>query len=287
MPIVDIFCFLDDFCKLFHEYESKSQIGTKRKKTREPQLALSEIMTIVVLFHRSGFKTFKEYYQACILGYCRCYFPKAVTYHRFVELMPRAFMPLVVLSQALKGKETGKYFVDSAKLSVCHNLRINRHKVFKGIASRGKTSTGWFFGFKLHFIINDKGEIMKFALTPGNTHDTKTVPEMAKALKGWLFGDKGYLSESLSETLRQQGLLLFTRVRKNMKEKIMTPLQEFYLSRRGLIETVIDQLKAICSIEHSRHRSPKNFLVNFVSSLIAYACKHKKPSLNFSEVIPN
>lgn len=287
MPIVDIFCLIDDFCKHFHAYESNIQIGPKRKKTREPQLTLSEIMTIVVLFHRSGFKTFKEYYQEWVLGYGRSYFPKAVTYHRFVELMPRAFMPLVVLSQALKGKETGKYFVDSAKLSVCHNLRINRHKVFKGLASRGKTSTGWFFGFKLHFIINDKGEIMSFALTPGHTHDTKTVKQMAQALKGWIFGDKGYLSQSLSETLEQQGLLLFTRVRKNMEEKLMTPLQKLYLSRRGLIETVIDQLKAICSMEHSRHRSPNNFLVNFVSSLIAYTCKYKKPSLNFSLLIPN
>ena len=195
-------------------------------------------------------------------------------------------MPLCVLSQALRGKRTGRYFVDSSKLQVCHNLRIWDHKVFKGLAQRGKTSTGWFFGFKLHLIINEKGEIVQFCLSPGNVHDSKMVQKMAQGLTGWLFGDKGYLSQSLSDSLLQQGLSLFTKVRKNMKPKVLSSLQKFYLSKRSLIETVIDQLKAICSIDHSRHRSPQNFLVNFLSALIAYTFKFKKPSLKL-DLIPN
>ena len=286
MPLEAIFCLIDDFCKYFETQSQFVEIGKVRKKTRVPEMSLSEMMTIVVLFHLSGYKTFKDYYNFHILGHFRGCFPRALSYNRFVELMPRTFMPLLVLSQAIRGKRTGKYFVDSSKLQVCHNLRIWDHKVFKGLAKRGKTSTGWFFGFKLHLIINDKGEIVQFCLSPGNTHDSKVVQKMAQGLEGWLFGDKGYLSQSLSDSLLQQGLLLITKVRKNMKPKLLSSLQKFYLSKRALVETVIDQLKAICSVEHSRHRSPQNFLVNILGALIAYSCKFKKPSLKL-DLIPN
>jgi hypothetical protein len=287
VPLEEIFCLIDDFCKYFERHSQFVEIGRARKKTRVPEMSLSEMMTIVVLFHMSGFKTFKHYYNSHILGHFRGCFPKAISYNRFIALMPRTFMPLLVLSQAVRGKRTGKYFVDSSKLQVCHNLRIWNHKVFKGLAQRGKTSTGWFFGFKLHLILNERGEIVQFCLSPGNVHDSKMVQKMAKGLEGWLFGDKGYLSQPLSDSLAKQGLSLFTKTRKNMKPKTLSSLQKFYLSKRSLIETVIDQLKAICSIDHSRHRSPQNFLVNFLSSLLAYTFKFKKPSLNLSNLIQN
>ncbi len=198
IPLTEIFCLIDDFCKLFEAEQSKILLsGKKRRRGKSCRMTLSEIMTILVMFHFSHYRTFKDFYLNCILVHHKCDFPKALSYNRFVELMPRAFMPLYVLISVLSGEETGRYYVDSTKLPACHNLRIYRNKVFKDYAKRGKTSTGWFFGFKLHLIFNDKGQLMSFKLTPGNVDDRATVTEMVKNLKGLLFGDRGYISQKL------------------------------------------------------------------------------------------
>lgn len=245
---------------------------------------LSEIMTILVMFQLSHYKCFKDFYINSIQEIYQKEFPKLLSYNRFVELMPSAFMPLLVLIHSLKGKETGKYFTDSTKLAVCHNLRINRNKVFKDCAKRGKTSTGWFFGFKLHLIINDKGEIMNFTMTSGNVHDTKVVETLTDKLKGWLFGDRGYVSKSLQESLKKQGLELITTLKKNMQKQILDPLKKHYLKQRGIVETVIDQLKNLMTIDHTRHRSVMNMQVNVLSGLLAYIFKPKKPSVGFKKL---
>jgi hypothetical protein len=106
-------------------------------------------MTILILFQFSHFRTFKDFYYSCLIPYYKSAFPKLVSYNRFLELIPYAIMPMIILLLNIPGKKTGKYFTDSTKLSVCDNLRINRHKVFEGFAKRGKTSTGWFFGFSV------------------------------------------------------------------------------------------------------------------------------------------
>ena len=185
-------------------------------------------------------------------------------------------MPLTMILLGLTGLKTGKYYVDSTKLPVCHNLRIARNKVFKNCAKRGKTSTGWFFGFKLHLIINDQGELMSFALTSGNVDDRTPVLEMVKKLQGWLFGDRGYISGKLFEQLNKMGVELITRVKKNMKEKFIDPIKQQFLNQRGIIETIIDQLKNILHIDHTRHRSAINMQVNVLSGLLAYIFKPKK-----------
>ena len=94
-----------------------------------------------------------------------------------------------------KGEITGISFFDSTSIKVCHNKRISRNKVFKGLAKLGKTTTGWFYGFKLHLVINDKGEILAFQLTPGNVSDVSMLETLSSGLWGKLFGDKGYISE--------------------------------------------------------------------------------------------
>ena len=126
---------------------------------------------------------------------------------------------------------------------------------------------GWYFGFKLHLINNDHGELLALALTPGNTDDRKPVPDMTQNLVGKLFGDRGYISQALFESLFERGLELITKRRKNMKNALVPLLDKILLRKRPIIETVNDQLKNICQIEHSRHRSPFNFLVNLVSGL--------------------
>ena len=193
--------------------------------------------------------------------------------------MPRALYALLHLMVTLQGKPTGISFVDSTPVVVCHNKRISRNKVFGDLAARGKSTMGWFYGFKLHFVINDKGEILSFNLTKGNVDDRKPLPKLARKLFGKLFGDRGYISKDLVAMLRDLGVTLITSVKSNMKNKLMPYLDKILLRKRFLIETINDQLKNEMQIEHTRHRSPINFLVNLVSGLIAYTLKPKKPSL--------
>ena len=278
--LTDIFCQIDDFC---NNFDSKFQHfflnNPNKKRCKRCTISLSEIMTIVILFHMSGYRTFKDFYLVSVCKDLRPYFPKLLSYTRFVQVMEYALMPLTIFLNGIKGKETGIYYVDSTPLEVCHIRREKRHKVFKGLATKGKSSMGWFFGFKLHLVINNLGEIMACTLTKANTDDRKPVPNLVKMLEGWLFGDKGYLGQEFWEKLKADSIELFTKVKKNMKEKFLAPMQSFYLSKRGLIETVNDQLKNICQIEHTRHRKPSNAFVNLISGLIAYAFKPRKPSI--------
>lgn len=282
IPLEEIFCVIDDFCKYFEQEHSRYLLfNPKRKRKKDCQMSLSEVMTILVMFHYSHYRTFKDFYLNCILLRHKREFPKTVSYNRFVELMPMTFMPFVVFISALTGEKTGKYYIDSTKLPVCHNLRIYRHKVFKDVAKRGKTSTGWFFGFKLHLIFNDKGELMNFQLTSGNVDDRAVVEEMVKNLKGWLFGDRGYISQKLKDSLINKEVELITKVKKNMKEIFIEPIRKYYLEKRGMIETIIDQLKNLLHIDHSRHRSVMNFQINVLGGILAYIFKPRKVSVPF------
>lgn len=283
VPLEEVFCVIDDFCKHFEsEIKGKMLATPNRRRNRLCAMSLSEVMTIMILFQMSHYRTFKDFYKDCLSTRFKREFPKLLSYNRLVELMPWAAMPLYVLANSLTGAQTERYYIDSTKIEVCDNLRIRSHKVFKGIAKRGKTSTGWFFGFKLHLVINHKGELMSFKLTSGNIDDRAVVAKMCDTLKGWLFGDKGYLSGKLTRILKEQGIDLITKSKKNMKQPIMTKAQKQWLDKRGVIESVIDQLKSLLHIQHTRHRSPSNFLTNLFAGIVAYIFKPKKPSVSFA-----
>jgi hypothetical protein len=281
--LTELFCDVDDFCQEFLPVWRKQLLSTGEvQRQRNRSLSVSEIMTILIHFHQSHYRDFKAYYTDYVLERLRREFPSLVSYTRFVEFIPSVLIPLCVYlrSQCL-AKCTGISFIDSTSLAVCKNPRIHSHKVFSGLAERGKTSTGWFFGFKLHLIFNDRGELLNLMLTPGNVDDRKPVPRMVRKLFGKLFGDKGYLSKKLSEDLlRTFQVQLVTGIRSNMKNVLMPLMDKLLLRKRAITETIIDQLKNISQIEHSRHRSPVNFLVNLICGLIAYCHQPKKPSLN-------
>lgn len=286
IPLVEIFCFIDDFCKYFEKLAAGTRLSNpKRKRNRRFRMSLSEIMTILVLFHLSHYRTLKDFYLDYVLYHLKSYFPGLVSYTRFVELMKQAVMPLGILLNCCKGKKTGIYYIDSTKLQVCNNLRISRNQVFKGIARRGKTSTGWFFGFKLHLVLNDQGEIMSFLLTSGNRDDRAVVEKLTQALQGLLIGDRGYIGKALKKSLEKRGLELITHVRKGMKKQILPPLKQWLLSTRNIIETVIGQLKECCHIQHTRHRSPDNFLANLFAGLFAYVLKPNKVNVSWKNRI--
>ena len=197
--------------------------------------------------------------------------------------MPQALIPLCFYLQTRKGQTVGVAFIDSLPLAVCHNRRIPSHKVFAEVAERGKSSVDWFYGFKLHLIVNAQGERLAFHLTPGNVDDRKPVVKLARGLYGKLFGDRGYISAPLTQLLFEQGLHLITRLRKNMKNHLMHLSDKLLVRKRVIIESIIDQLKNISQIEHSRHRSPINFVVHLIAGLIAYSHQEKKPGLHLDK----
>jgi hypothetical protein len=279
MNILPLFCDIDDFCLLFEPHWQARLLDT-RQRQRASTLCLSEVMTIIVLFHASSYRNFKAYYTEQVMKHYAGAFPRLVSYNRFVELMPSALVPLCGYLQTRKGECSGISFVDSTSLKVCHNRRIRSHKVFSGCARRGKTSVDWFYGFKLHLVINDRGELLSLRLTPGNTDDRQPVPELVKGLFGKLFGDKGYISQTLFETLYDDGVQLVTRLKTKMKNRLLSMFDKIMLRKRAVIESVVDQLKNISNIEHSRHRSVANCFVNLVAGLVAYTWREKKPSLN-------
>lgn len=278
--LTELYCTVDDFWKSFKTEWEKHLIDSGKPKTGpEPELSVAESMTIVILFHQSNYRTFKHFY-AFLCCHHKKEFPKLISYSRFVYLMKNLFVPLFAYLLQRQGTITGIAFIDSTSISVCKNKRIRRNKVFRGLAKRGKTTTGWFYGFKLHLIINDKGEILAFQVTPGNVSDVSVVESLSKGIFGKLFGDKGYISSELGKSLFKRGLELFTSVRANMKQKLLSMKNKLLLRKRSLIETVNDQLKNISQIEHSRHREIGNFLVNLLSGVIAYTHQTKKPSLH-------
>src|SRR3954451_2545875 len=283
MDIVTIFCDIDAFCQsLLAREPPQLPAHSGSKKRRASSLSLSEVMTILLWVHSSHYRTFKHYYLDSVLSAKRAEFPGLPSYTRFVELIPLTLLPLCAYLQTRKGQPTGIQFIDSLPIRVCHNRRIPSHKVFAGLAQRGKGSMGWFYGFKLHLIINERGEVLGLTLTPGNTDDRRPVVKLVRQLWGKLFGDRGYIGQELFEQLWTGGLQLITKLKRNMKNKLMPVLDKLLLRKRALIECVNDQLKNISQIEHTRHRSAANGIINMLAAVAAYTFQPKKPALDLS-----
>lgn len=280
IKLTELFINVDDFCKEFMPEWQKFLLKLgKIKRQRKNKLSTSEIITIAIHFHQSNFRNFKNYYQIYVQKFLTKYFPNLLSYSRFLQILKGAFIPLTMFVKTMKSKETGIYFVDSTLLKVCDIRREKSHKTFKGLAKKSRSTTGWFFGFKLHLIINDYGEIMNFQITKGNVDDRKPVYDLVQNLKGKLIGDKGYISKPLFKKLFSQGLHLITKIKKNMKNKVMPFVDKLLLRKRAVIESVNDQLKNISQIEHSRHRSIMGFMINVLSGISAYNLQSKKPSI--------
>lgn len=285
--IIAIFLEIDDFCKEIDCFALKNQLlgDQVKRRNRNTQMHLSEMMTIYVGFHLSAKTNFKSYYHDVVIKDWKHLFPNLVSYERFNQTQNRIFVPLMMLIQSrFKGKCTGISYTDSTTLPVCHIKREKQNKVFKGIAEKSKSTMGWFYGFKLHLIINDKGEILSFCFSKANVddRDQKVMKVMTKDVFGKLFGDRGYIDQKLAEYLWNDGVELIYKVRKNMKKMNISDTDKILLRKRAVIESVNDELKNICSIQHTRHRSLQGFFNNAISALIAYQTFDKKPSIKIS-----
>ena len=272
--LVEDFCQLDDFCQAFCPcWETRLlRQGAQPARKRGPRagLADSEIMTILVLYHSSRFSHFRAFYEGVVLTLLRSAFPKAPCYARFIALTNHVWVPLTVFLLTRMGQRTGIYYIDSTALPVCHTRRIDRHRVFAGLAGRGKTSLGWFFGFKLHLVFNHQRQIVALKLTPGNVNDTTPVPQLTRDLIGKLFGDKGYVGQDLARRLLRRGLVLMTRVRRNMKRLPVSFLDKALLNGRNIVETIIGHIKEFSSLRLPKHRSVFNAFTHLTAAIVAY-----------------
>ena len=161
--LLHVYTIVDDYCKTFEPIWNSTLLpSTSRKSGRPCTMSLSEVMSILVSFHLSDYRHFKGFYKFLEL-HCKAEFPSLVSYSRFVTHMKVATIPLVGFFTFVRGAETDEYFIDSTALAVCKNKRIYTHKVFDGIAKRGKNTMGWFYGLKLHLVCNQLGEPVTFA----------------------------------------------------------------------------------------------------------------------------
>lgn len=286
--VTEIFCLADEFCKEYSQIIQENKVlphpEGKKSRNRKHNMSDSEIMTILMLYHFGSFKCFKHFYLMYIGVTLEKEFPNRLSYNRFIAIEHKVFVPMMLfLNIVCFGQCTGISFVDSTKISVCHNKRIFNHKMFKDMAKRGKSTMGWFFGFKLHFVCNEKGEILSFVFTPGNTDDRSEMvfDVLKKKLFGKLYGDKGYVSAPLFESLWNDGIHIVTGLKSNMKNRLMPLYDRIMLRKRSVIETLNDELKNICDIEHTRHRSIHNFFMNLIGALGAYCFFDKKPAIKF------
>ncbi len=291
--IIEIFCNLDDFMKEFDAILTKNGISdasqTKKRK-RKSKMSKSEVMTIMVIFHLKSYRNLKHFYLHYVCKHMTDFFPDLVSYNRFVELQKKVIQPLAVYLKLYGlGKCSGISFIDSTTLKVCHYKREKQHKVFKGIAEKSYSTLGWFYGFKLHLVCNDKGQIIDFLLTKANVDDRYPLKnkKFHDKIFGKIYGDKGYLGKDLFDKLFVDGIHLVTKLRKNMKKKALEFMDKVYLRKRAIIESVNDVLKNTCQIEHSRHRSFDNFLGNLIAGLTAYSFLDAKPSIKIQRFLPN
>ena len=292
--ITELFCFIDDFCQIYEDYERKRLLPSNKHRNRSNNLALSEMLTIMIMYHTSYAKNFKYFYKTYVEYLHKDDFSGSLSYNRFVELMPRLFIALSVLIHCLLGEKTGTYFIDSTTIKACHNKRRYSNKVFRGLAKSSKSSMGYFYGFKLHLVINDKGEFVALKITKGNVDDRVPVPDLTKELKGLIFADKGYIKQKLFVQLFENGLKVIHGIKKSMANKLMDLNEKMLLRNRNIIETVFDYLKNKMNLEHTRHRSPINAFVHILSTLVAYSLKKHKPKIRHNldisyrySVIPN
>jgi hypothetical protein len=290
--LVEIYYEVDEFNKRFAEkilqFYKLSGYTPLRKMGR---MTMSEVMTILIYYHYSHYKNFKSYYNEHLSKVLQKDFPSLVGYDRFVTLIPLALLPMMMfhIYRCSRSLRTGIYYIDSTRLEVCHPKRAHQNKVFKGIANWGKTSVGWFYGIKLHLIINNLGEVVHTCFTQASTSDSNSsvLFKLLNDLDGWVFGDRGYLlnEERLAFAQYDGKIDFFAKPRKNMKQKnkqFMPQLAKDFAKKRPIIETIIGINKEVFNLEHTRHRSVHNAYVHTFSALCAYSFYLKKPKVKLN-----
>ena len=235
--ITVIFYLVDEFCKIYRQWQEHRLVCNNQIRLRDHLMTLSEMLTIMIIYHLSPCREFKSFYHYFLTNKHKSDFNKFLSYNRFVELMPTLLIPLICLLHCLQGSKEGIYFIDSTKMQICNNKRTGSNRVFRGLATIGRSSYGWFMGFKLHLIINTKGQIIAVKITKGNVDDRSVVEGMTNKLSGKIFGDKGYISQLLFNKLFKHGLRFITGIKNNMKNYLLSLPDKILLRKISLIES--------------------------------------------------
>lgn len=270
-----------EFCHAFeNNYYTFLKMAGFKKRLRRSRMELAELLTMQIWFHFSGFKNFKKYYKDYVLKHFKdCFFLVSYAqYNKMANEIP--FLLDLFLKSRLK-KNDSIFFIDATSLAICHPVRARHNQVFAKEASFGySTLHGQFFGFKLHLIVNHKGEIANYALSSANHHDSQYMIDLSKGLEGLLCGDKAYISDERRQKLAKQNLKLLTETRKNMHYKnIFCGIEKFIMGHRNLIEAVFNKLKNVFHIQTNRSRSVCGFMTHCISALLAYTFDPKKPAI--------
>ena len=275
-----IFTVVDDFCKIYEDRLRHKLLRSNKQRNRTGKLSLAESLSIMIFYHFSPYKNFKTYYRHFIKN--SDLFRDPPCYERFIQIIPSLFLPLMFMMHYFSGKKTGIYYVDSTHFAVCKNIRISNHKTFASLAERGHSSIDWFYGFKLHIVINDKSEIFAVKITKGNRDDRKAFDDTAikKDLHGKVYADKGYISKNLFAKLYRKGLTLITGIKRNMKNYLIPILDKILLRKRFIIETIFGYIKENFNLRPNKHRSPTNFFSSLLAALIAFQLLPNKPSIS-------
>jgi len=280
--LIEIFCSLDDFVGSLNNYLSQKSLSSlSARRGPNCQMSKSELLTIEIMYHLSGYKTFKDFYIG-ERSFLSNYFPKLLSYSRFVAQKGKLNHYLwLYIHYCRLGAKTQLYYIDSTKLQVCDGHRRGQHKVFQGLAKSGRTSMGWFFGLKLHLVVNHLGELMSFQITSGNVSDSnnQVLGNLLQNLKGKVFGDKGYIGNNLFNDFLKKGVKIITRIKRNMKNKLIDLNEKMLLRKRGVVESCINLMKCIANVEHSRHRNHNNAITNILAGLAAYTHLDHKPNI--------
>lgn len=287
LDLTTLFCTIDDF---FLKFEPVYYQFLKQQKTcsrvRCASLNISEIVFIVIWYKCSHFTNFKAFFTS-LNNHHRSLFQGIPCYERMIYLIKRHHLALHALHfYLMKGCEQPYLWIDSTSLPVCKNQRIQRHKALIQIATRGKSSMGWFFGCKLHVIMNASGHLVSTALSNGHTADIKMVEQLVSGFKAKLYADRGYISSKLKSQLRQQHIDLITYHRKNMQALQLDQDDEYHLKQRNKIETLFSLLKGSYHLVTSKARSLTGYLAGIYASLCAYQiCHTNKPVIHVKTAI--
>jgi hypothetical protein len=276
--LTEIFVETDDFLLELHRLTAAEGLPDPVWHSR---FSRSEVMTVLIAYHLSGQKRFKYFYHQDILGRYLSWLPAAPCYERFVALIPHVVVELYLLLKYRCQPALAENYIDSKPLKVCHIKREHQHKVMADWAAKGKGSMGWFYGFKLHAVVNREAQLVNFLLTAGNIADNnhQLLSYLLKDVQGKVYGDKGYLSK-LKETLLEKGTDLIAKMRRNgKKDALVVEKDAYYHRHRGLIETIFGQWVGLIDLEHSRHRSPINYLCNVFAAPLAYTFMDQHPHI--------
>lgn len=265
--VINLFCIIDDICKEIVPFKDKSKGG------RPNNLTISELITISILFLNSNCDAFKKFYFFANLdGYFNLNSYGRLL-HNLKSTLIWQFLILVVICHRNREVCDKIKFIDSMPICVCKNKRIFTYKVSE-LANRGKSSIGWFFGFKVHLIVDRNGRLLNFKITGGNISDQShdLIKELTKDLKGLLIGDKGYQSKEMFKEFKDKGLYFLTGLRKSKKNERL-PIFEGYHSLKRLrqkLETINGQIKFRQGMESSLPRSHKGYFWRYTSAILSF-----------------